>query len=369
MKKIIFIANTDKEHICKFHLPTIKCFKDNGWLVDVACSGNEKVDFCDNRFYGAWKRSPFTFKTFKGIRQLKKIFSQNKYDVIYCHTPVGGLVARMAAKKARKDGAKVVYYSHGFHFYKGSSKLAWFVIYPIEKYLSKRTDLLFTLNKEDFELAKKKLSKKAEIKLFPGMGVNFDRLKIDNKAEIRTKYRKDFNVQDKIILTYVAELIPNKNQGILLKVLKKILEKRNDVCLMLVGPDHANGKYQKMANKLGVNDNVIFTGWRSDVGELLAMSDICVASSIREGFGINLVEAMYAGLPVVAVKNRGHEMIVNDGENGFLVPLNDVDAMAQRVLQLIEDENLRNKFSNVDVDKYNAEVIAEKLYKEINAII
>ena len=114
--KILFVANVAKEHIIKFHLPTIKVFKQNGWIVDVACSGKEVIPFCDFQYHTSWRRSPFTFATFKGISQLKRIINQGKYDVVYCHTPLGGLVSRIAAQKARKTGTKVIYCAHGLHF-------------------------------------------------------------------------------------------------------------------------------------------------------------------------------------------------------------------------------------------------------------
>lgn len=367
-KKIIFVANVDKEHICKFHIPTIKYFKSKGWIVDVACAGNTDIPECDNRFYGKWKRSPFRFGTITGTFQLRKILKKNNYDVLYCHTPVGGLVARLATIGLKKKPL-VVYFAHGFHFYKGAPKKNWFTIYPIEKILSRRTDLLITLNQEDYELAKKKLSKKAKIILSPGIGVNFEKLKLEDKEEIRNKYREEFNVNDKVVLTYVAELINNKNQNMLIKTLKRICEKRDDVVLLLVGPDHAEGYYQKLVKQLDLSDKVIFTGWRSDVGALLAMSDICVASSIREGLGINLVEAMYIGLPVVATDNRGHKAVIENDINGCIVPINDDESMANVVLELIENKDLRKKLSNINVDKYDARVIAKNLYNEINVLL
>lgn len=366
--KILFVANVDKEHICKFHIPTIRYFKSQGWQVDVACSGNTEVPECDHRYYGKWKRSPFRFGTISGTLQLWKILKENKYDVIYCHTPVGGFVARVAAI-GLKNKPKVVYFAHGFHFFKGGPKVMWLTIYPIEKLLSHFTDLIITLNKEDYELAMRKLATHAKIIQSPGIGVDFSRLSLSDKESIRTQYRKDFGVEDKTVLIYIAELIENKNQKMLIDVVKKISEKRNDVVLLLVGSDHADGAYQKYAKETDVDDKVIFTGWRSDIGALLAMSDICVASSVREGFGINLVEAMYVGLPVVAVANRGHKTIIEDGKNGFLVPLNDVETMSNRILQIMKDPYIKAKFSNLDIAKYDANIIAKNLYTEINAIL
>lgn len=367
-KKILFVANVAKEHINKFHIPTIEFFKAQGWQVDVACSGDDEVPGCDHRFYGKWKRSPFQAGTFFGVIQLIKILKKTSYDVVYCHTPVGGLVARLAVMFL-KNKPKIVYFAHGFHFYKGCPRKYWFTIYPIERILANNTDLLITLNYEDYELAKKKIAKKAKIVFSPGVGVNFSKLVVNDKTNMRSLYRNKFKLNNEILLIYIAELIENKNQGMLIEVLKKLTEKRNDIVLVLVGPDHANGYYQNMAKRLGLSEKIIFTGWRNDIGELLNMSDIYVASSVREGFGINLIEAMFLGLPVVAVNNRGHKTIIKDGENGFLVNLNDIDTMAARILEIIENPSIKEQFSQFNVDKYDAKRIAKNIYCEINKIL
>ena len=104
--KILFVANVAKEHILKFHIPSIQKFKSEGWIVDVACSGEEEIPYCDNHYRMSWKRSPYSIKTLLGIRTLREIIDANKYDVIYCHTPVGGFVGRIASVNARKGGAK-----------------------------------------------------------------------------------------------------------------------------------------------------------------------------------------------------------------------------------------------------------------------
>ena len=366
-KKILFVANVAKEHINKFHIPTINCFKENGWEVHVACSGDARIPGCDKQYDMCWKRSPFTYKTLKGVWDLKKIIHSEKYDIIYCHTPVGGLVARLAAKPSRKYGTKVVYCAHGLHFYKGAPLINWLLYYPLEKIMAKFTDCFITINKEDYDRVRNNFNKKLEVRLIPGIGVNFERLKIKNINEVRKKYRESFGVTDNTtVLIYVAELLKNKNQQMLINTLKFLIDRGEDVFLVLPGPDHANGKLQKYAEKMGVNDYVKFLGWRSDIGELLYASDICVASSIREGFGINLVEAMYCNLPVVAVVNRGHKMIINDGENGFLVELGDFKKMGDKIELLIHDDSMKAKMSNLDVSKYDCNVVAKNIYEIIS---
>ena len=366
MKKILFVANVAKEHILKFHLPTINEFVENGFTVDVACAGEEEVPGCRNQYKMSWKRSPFSFKTFKGIRELKKILDRERYDIVYCHTPVGGLATRIAARKSRKKGTKVIYCAHGFHFYKGASLLNWCLYYPVEKVLSYMTDVIFTINKEDQEFAQRKMAKNAKVMRIPGVGINTSRLRVVDGALERSTVREELGIpQDSAVLIYVAELIKNKNQGMLIDTVKELREDGFDVYLMLVGPDHYDSFYQNKASECGVSDRVIFTGWRSDIGRLMHAADICVASSVREGFGINLVEAMYCGLPVIATRNRGHVTVVNDGENGFLVDVDDVHTMARRVKLLLTDDDLRRNMSRVDVSSYDSGDVAKELYEII----
>lgn len=366
-KKILFVANVAKEHINKFHLPSIQHFKKHGWIVDVACQADEDVPYCDHLYRCSWRRNPFTPDTMKGISELKRIINSGNYNVVYCHTPVGGLVARLAAQEARKHGTKVIYFAHGLHFFEGAPWINWAVYYPVEKKLAKSTDAMFLINDEDYERVKRNFGVQT-VKIFPGIGVNFERLNIQDKEKIRTEYREKMAIPaDAVVLIYVAELLPNKNQEMLLDMLKLVLTEKTNTKLLLVGPDHWNGRVNEMAEEKGIADKVICTGWRKDIGELMAVSDICVASSIREGFGLNLVEAMYCGLPVVASRNRGHITVIRNGENGFLV--DSADEMAQKVLKIIDDVSLKDKFSHLDVSMYDAENVAEEIVNTIEGII
>lgn len=366
--KILFVANVAKEHINKFHIPTIKEFKKHGWIVDVACSGGDEVPECDKRFITCWKRTPFTIKTIKGVIQLRKIINENNYDVVYCHTPVGGLIGRLAARKAKKKGTKVVYCAHGLHFFKGAPIINWMIFYPIEKILAYFTDLFITINREDYELVKTKFNKELDVKLINGIGVNFERFNIEEKALVRHRYREEFKVSDDTtVLVYVAELLKNKNQKMLVDVLDILRSRGENVVLFLVGPDHDNCALQRYIDLNNLTEYVKLLGWRNDVAEILSSADIYVASSIREGFGLNIVEAMYCGLPVVAVNNRGHRMIIDDKKNGFLVDLNDVISMSDRVSLLINNREIYKKMSNVDVLKYDSSVVASILFDIISS--
>ncbi len=365
-KSILFVANVTKEHILKFHIPTIKKFINHGWKVDVISSGVEDVPFCHNKFTAKWKRSPFNISMLKGIRQLKKIVNRNKYDIVYCHTPVGGLAARLSCRKARRNGTKVIYCVHGYHFYKGSSILNYLVFYPIEKYLSKLSDAIFVVNQEDYLLTKEKFTKCRICKLVPEVGINIQRLELINPALKRIEYRRKYEIEENTtILMYIAELIPNKNQKMLIDCLRVLIDKGIKSELYLVGPNHSNDALSKYADEMGVSQQVEFLGWRSDIGELLNMADICVASSIREGFGLNIIEAMYCGLPVVATNNRGHSTIIRNNVNGYLVDVNDYKKMAEYVEQIIRNGIEYIKPTKSELRKYDSELVADELFLEI----
>lgn len=368
--KVLLVANVAKEHVNKFHIPTITYLKEKGCIVDVACSVDADIPVGDHIYNMSWKRSPFTIKTFIGIKELKRLINKNDYDIIYCHTPVGGLVARFASRDARKKNTKVVYCGHGLHFYKGAPLINWLLFYPMEKWMAKMTDMFITINPEDYERVKKKFNSKMIVKMIHGIGVNFKRLNIENRELVRKEYRKKFKIPlNAKVLIYVAEILKNKNQEMLIRTLKELHNKGNKMYLLLPGPDHSKGEYQKLAEKLNLKDYVKFLGWRSDIGQLMATSDLYVASSIREGFGINIVEAQYCHLPVVAVKNRGHEAIIKDGENGFLVPLNNSKMMAERILEIFKDQSLYNRLSNINVDQYECKNIAKVIYTYLQEVM
>ncbi|MDO5300520.1 MAG: glycosyltransferase family 4 protein [Clostridia bacterium] len=361
-KRLLLVANVVKEHVLKFHVPTIRRLKELGWTVDVAASGEEEVPYCDRQIHGVWKRSPFTLDTLRGIRQLRRVIEEGHYDIVYCHTPVGALVARLAAKKARRRGTKVVYFAHGFHFFTGAPLINWVLFYPIERLLAHHTDALITLNDEDYQRAQKVFPKSLPIYQVPGVGVDFARLDVADREQARRVHREEWGIeQDALVLIYIAELIPNKNQGMLFEALKEIQKTKTDTYLVCVGPDHAHGSFQKLAKQMGVSDSVIFTGWRTDIGECLVSADIAVASSIREGLALNIVEAMYCGLPVVATDNRGHVPIIRDGENGFLVHVGESEKMARRVLEIVGDAKLYERLAHTQVSQYSAEAVTKQI--------
>lgn len=348
MKKILYVA-TITEHFYYFHLPYIKMFHDLGWQVDVASHGDIELPFCDNRYEIPIKRSPLEKDNIKAYSMLKKIIKENQYDIVHCHTPMGGILARVACASQRKKGTKVLYTAHGFHFYAGAPKLNWMVFFPIEYAMSLITDCLVTINDEDYIFAKKHLKAKDVAKV-NGVGYNSDRyfpVSKEEKISLREKlgYKKDEK-----LLVCVAEMNLNKNQAMLIKALKEVLKNHKNVRMIIAGADNFNGKYIKLARELEVADKIDFLGHREDIDDLLHISDIAVGSSYREGLPVNVMEALACGLPVVLSDNRGHRVLGINGKNGYVVKINDYKMMAQKICEILENETLYDQFSKNAVE-------------------
>lgn len=358
MKKLILVANVAKEHVLKFHVPTIKRLVEEGWVVDVACGGKEVVPYCHHQYELPIDRSPFKTHLFKAVRQLRNIIESEEHDIVYCHTSVGATVARLAALKLRKRGVRVVNFAHGTYFYQGAPLHNWVLYYPLYKALSLVTDATVTITPEDFIFSKRHF-RHSRVYYVEGIGIDPGRFPAIDQQMVRNAYREELSIpQDATVLIYCAELSRNKNQVFLLHVLAELLRQETGFYLILAGTDHSAGRCLSVAESLGVSQNVRFLGWRDDIVQLYAMSDICTASSIREGLGLNLIEAMVCEVPVVATSNSGHRAVITQGKNGMIVELGDVSGFAQQILDLARMPGLRETII------MNAKIESEKYFND-----
>ena len=348
MKKVLFTATVDS-HIENFHIPYLKYFKDIGYEVHVATNGDDIIPFCDKKIKIPFERSPYKINNLKAIKMLKKVIMNEKYDIIHTHTPMGSVVTRLAAKKARKKyGTRVIYTAHGFHFFKGAPKINWTVFYPIEKILSKYTDTLITINNEDYELAKKKFHCK-NVEYVPGVGIDKNKFDIKMTEIEKANLRKSLGLKDNdYIIIYPAELSKRKRQIWLINTLYSLLKNNSSIHLLLPGKDSLNGECQKLVNKLGLEKQVHFLGFRRDIPKLMRISNLAISSAKQEGLPVNIMEAMYIGLPIVASNCRGNRDLIKDEKNGFLIELDDSNSFSNRVNELINNKTLTKKFGETN---------------------
>ena len=302
MKKVLFVASV-KIHIMSFHLPYLKWFKEQGYEVHVAANSQDDsgIPSCDIFHNINFDRFPFKKNNIKAYNDLKEIIQENDFNIIHCHTPVASVLTRLAARTARNT--TVIYTAHGFHFYDGAPLLNWLIYYPVERFCAKFTDKLITINTEDYERAKKwSLRNNGKVYYVPGVGVDFSKF---NSSDIDVaKKKQELGIKEgaKVILS-VGELNENKNHEVVIRALAEIKEK--NFVYLIAGKGHLKDYLEKLIDDKGLQGNVKLLGYRTDINELLKITDLFVFPSKREGLGLALVEAMASGVNCIASDNRG----------------------------------------------------------------
>lgn len=361
MKKVLFTATVDS-HILQFHLPFLKLFKEKGYEVHVATNGNEEIPYCDIKHVIPFERSPFKLNNLKAIKQLKKICNEEKFDIIHTHTPMGSVVTRLAARQARKKyHTRVIYTAHGLHFFKGAPLINWLLFYPVEKYLSKYTDTLILINMEDYERCKKHFKKCKDIQYVPGVGIDEDKFNFEMSKEEKSELRKLFGLNDDdFVMIYPAEISVRKRHIWLVNTLSKLMKDNSNIHLLLPGKDSLNGECHQLVKELGLDKQIHFLGYRKDIPKLLKISNLALSSANQEGLPVNIMEAMYIGLPIVASNCRGNRDLVQDKIDGYLVELDDNTRFVESVYKIYSQSDESKVFC-----KKSKEIIRDYLLDKI----
>lgn len=335
MKKILLTC-TDLMAI-QFFTEHIKFWHEKGYYVDLVCSPvggrvNELIEFFDGIENSsirtvALERSPFKTSNLKGFLQLIKIAKEDHYDIVVTNEPVMGLLTRLAF--AGKKGTKVTYIAHGFHFYKDGSKLNNLIYKNIESFAAHFTDTLITINKEDFEAAKEfQLKKNGTIQYIPGIGVNISKFYKSSKEDCM-EIRKELGlVDDDFVVAVIGELNNNKNQEAIIRAIASLKSECPNLKTLLMGKGEKYEYLKNLCSELNIDDRVQLLGYRHDVNRILSVCNLGASASLREGLGLNLIEEMASGLPIVASQNRGHVDIVTE-ESGVLLQENTVEDFAK----------------------------------------
>ena len=370
-KKALIIANLGG--FVEFLYDDIKILQDLGYEVEYAANDTvsnwdvykDKLIKMNIKIYNIEfeSKNPLSKQNLKAYKQVKQLLKNNKYDLIHCHTPITGILTRIAANKYRKKGCKVLYTTHGFTFNKYSSKKSWLLFYTLEKICSIFTDGIITINKEDFNNAKKMWCKK--VYYIHGMGVDIDKYKnvnIDNY-----EYKNQNNIPtDKTIVLAVGELSDRKNHKIIIDAISLLPDKEN-YTFVICGKG-INGGTKDLLEKTAKEKkvNLILLGFRTDIPEIMHCSDIGVLPSKREGLGLAGIQSLAAGVPLVASDVQGIKDYVIDGENGFLCKSDDAISICNAIKKM-SDPEVRKSMKKKCIDEANkfSMKISSKERKEI----
>lgn len=364
----VLLTATVQSHICQFHKPLMKMLKEKGYEVHVAARNNlaEKnglaMEYADKVFDIPFDRSPVSTRNIKAYKELSKVLSQNKYEIIHTNTPVGGLVTRLAANKYRKkNGTKVFYTAHGFHFYKGAPKKNWLIYYPIEKFSSRLTDKLITITEEDYKLAGEKFH--CQVERIHGVGANSSKYYAFSDEEKKST-REELGIpEDTKVIVNVGELLPNKNQRTAILAMKKVVEVYPTAKLFIAGNGPELDNLTNLVKENGMENNVEFLGYTLQLNDYYNIADCVVACSFREGLPLNVMEAMLCEDAVVASNNRGHRELVEDGVTGFIVEATDIDGFADKIINVLGNPSVYAKPSLEKAQLFTDENVCEELKK------
>ncbi|MBE9911141.1 glycosyltransferase family 4 protein [Enterococcus mundtii] len=346
--KILYVT-TISNTLNAFLIPHIEMLINEGHEVSVACSIEQPLkpffqDYDIEVYQIPFSRSPFSKYNLSAYQSLKSIVNEKDFDIVHTHTPIASVITRLACKKLK---TKVFYTAHGFHFYKGASTINWLFYYPIEKYLSRYTDTLITINQEDFQRASDHFFAK-NVYLVNGVGLP---LEACNKPIDRVKKREELGIdgEAKVILS-VGELNDNKNHKIVIEALRDFKNENFKYLICGIGP--LKNDLIRQINEAGLSKKIELLGYRNDVIEIMKISDLFVFPSKREGLPVSVMEAMANGVPVMASNIRGNMDLITQGENGILFTDN-IDLIG----------SLSDFFSeNIPIKKY-AQIASESIRK------
>lgn len=310
----------------------------------------------------------------KSLGQVRKLLKR-QFRLIHCHAPICAAIVRIEAQKYRRKGkTKVLYTAHGFHFFAGAPALNWLLYYPAEKWMSRYTDVLFTINKEDYTRAAKSFYALRTVRL-PGVGVDTE--KFSKRVEDRWERRRALGLtdSDKMLLS-VGELNENKNHELGILALARAVSGggrgTDGLHYFICGQGRLRARLEALAAEKGLKDRVHFLGYRSDIGQILACADIFLSLSKREGLPVSLMEAMCSGLPGIVTRVRGNTDLVRDGIEGRVVGY-EAEELAQVLEWAAVNEKSLGQMGNKarkrikKFDKGIVDGIMRKVYADLEA--
>lgn len=380
VKKYLFISNSNKPtrekarsrdvvKLGNVRRPSLDAANQLGYQIWVGVNRDNpeklksdapyEVNFYDSHTY----RNIFNLKdNYIAYRNLMNLLKKYDFDVIHCNTPIGGFLGRVCGRKAKVP--KIIYTAHGFHFYKGAPLYQQVIIRSVEKLLARWTDVIITMNTEDYKAAKKfKLRNNGSVYKIPGVGIDtemYKNIKVDKEA-----YREKLglNAED-IICMSSGDLIKRKNYETSIRAVAKIDNPNLHYLICGKGPEEH--RLKELTKELGVESRIHFLGYRTDIKELLKISDIFLFMSFQEGLPRSLMEAMASGLPCIASDIRGNRDLL-DHMRDYLVEPKDICLTSDMIKELIEDDSSRliqGQYNQEKIKKYDTKKV-EELIKNI----
>ena len=324
------------------------------------------------------KRSISPYNDWTAYNKLKKLIKDFKPDIVHTHAAKSGALGRLAAKHSNVPVIVHTFHGHIFHSYFNSLKTNFFI--RTERYLAGLSDAIVAIS----DVQKKELSGDFRIaaadkfRVIP-LGLDLDNFVIDQE-EKRNKFRTEFGLEDDTVaIGIIGRLVPVKNHSLFLKALKYLLNNTTiKVKAFIIGDGESKGSIEQMANSLEIKYTnhtdpthphpLIFTSWRTDVDTICAGLDIIALTSLNEGTPVSLIEAQAAGKPIVSTRVGGIADVVLENKTALLSGIIDERTFSNNLLQLVNDRELRQRFSNAGKDHVVNKFSYHRLVKDMSCL-
>lgn len=262
--------------------------------------------------------------------KLSKFLKDHRYDIVHTHNPGAFIYGTLGAKLA--GISLIVNTEHGYGY-----KLSWrkkVIEHVLRNFISVTIAVSEDLR---LKLSRGFMCQPADIVTIYN-GIDMERFSKHDSETKNLRKHYGFNLDDKII-GIVARLVEVKDHKTLLKAMQICLNEMPSLKLLIVGDGPLMAELQKYTMEIGLQENVICMGERTDVNKLMAILDLFILSSTSEGISMTLLEAMASGKPVVATSVGGNPEVVKNGKTGLLVPSKNPQAMAEAILGLLNDQS------------------------------
>ncbi|MCR5665895.1 MAG: glycosyltransferase [Eubacterium sp.] len=348
MKKAMVVTTTSG-FMPQFELNNVRLLQQAGYQVHYATNfGVPIYEVKDDTLrkmgvvlhHISIEKNPFRLrKNIWAYRELVRIIEREKIDVVHCHNPNGGVLARIAARKSKRNPF-VLYTAHGFHFFKGAPKKNWLFYYPVEKYLARFTDVLITINKEDYHNAEKFTYKEGGgPQLIPSVGVDMTRY-CPPTPQQKMAARQAWNIPDDAFhIVSAGELNANKNHRVVIEAIARLA--RKDIYYSICGDGPIREELKRLIKQKGLQDRVFLRGYCTQIEKAYQSADLSIFPSYREGMGMAALEAMATKVALIAADNRGSREYMSDGNNGLVCAPDSPEEFAKAILLMYENRELR----------------------------
>ncbi len=303
-------------------------------------------------------------KQLRSYRQLRQLAAEQDFALVHCNSPICAAMTRLAFRKKRKtNGTRVIYTAHGFHFFRGAPVKNWLLYFPVEWVCAHWTDILNTVNREDYRFAKRWLRAGRVVHL-PGVGIDLEKFNSDcaDREKIRESVRRSLGIgKDEKMLLSVGELNRNKNHE---NVIRALNELHNPVYRYYIcGQGILEQELKGLTQKMNLEDQVIFLGYREDIADIYQAADLFIFPSLREGMPMALMEAMAVKTPVICSDIRGNRELVREKKLRF-DPNNpqNIAVCIRRAMKMDLSQAVEGNYSKIQ--KYRMEIVWQKMKKE-----